>query len=117
MRFRLPSNSGNSTDACQSGFPGSGPQAVPLALTPCSPTMNLPGRAPLPALSPRRGGRGAEGRERGGSWEGTSASAPGSGAWYAMASFVLLGALGLVMANSDKAEGQTGVRLVQSSPV
>jgi arylsulfatase A-like enzyme len=93
------------------------PQAVPLALTPCSPTMNLPGCAPLPALSPRRGERVAEGRERGGSWEGTSASAPGSGAWYAMASFVLLGALGLVVANSDKAEGQTGVRLVQSSPV
>jgi phosphoglycerol transferase MdoB-like AlkP superfamily enzyme len=48
---------------------------------------------------------------------GSDASRPGSGAWYAMASFVLLGALGLVVANSDKAEGQTGVRLVQSSPV
>jgi hypothetical protein len=43
---------------------------VPLALTPGSRTMNLPGRAPLPALSPRRGVRVAEGRERGGSWKG-----------------------------------------------
>ena len=34
-----------------------------------------------------------------------------------MASFVLLGALGLVVANPDKAEGQAGVRLVQTSPV
>jgi arylsulfatase A-like enzyme len=48
---------------------------------------------------------------------GSDASPPGSGVWYAMASFVLLGALGLVGANSDKAEGQAGVRLVQSSPV
>jgi phosphoglycerol transferase MdoB-like AlkP superfamily enzyme len=48
---------------------------------------------------------------------GTGANPPGRGVWYAMASFVLLGALGLVEANSDKAEGQTGVRLVQTSPV
>ncbi len=34
-----------------------------------------------------------------------------------MASFVLLGALGLVAANPDKAEGQAGLRLVQTSPV
>jgi arylsulfatase A-like enzyme len=93
------------------------PRAVPLALTPCSPTMNLPGRAPLPALSPRHGERVAEGRERGGAWEGMSAGALGGGVRYAVASFVLLGALGLVVANPDKAEGQAGVRLVQSSPV
>jgi hypothetical protein len=48
---------------------------------------------------------------------GTSASPPGRGLWYAMASFVLLGALGLVEANPDKAEGQAGVRLVQTSPL
>ena len=47
----------------------------------------------------------------------TSASPPGRGVWYAVASFVLLGALGLVVANPDKAEGQAGVRLVQTSPV
>jgi arylsulfatase A-like enzyme len=34
-----------------------------------------------------------------------------------VASFVLLGTLGLVVANPDKAEGQAGVRLVQTSPV
>ena len=48
---------------------------------------------------------------------GTSASPPGRGVWYAVASFVLLGVLGLVAANPDKAEGQAGVRLVQTSPV
>ena len=48
---------------------------------------------------------------------GTSASGPGRGVWYAIASFVLLGALGLVVAEPDKAEGQAGVRLVQTSPV
>ena len=48
---------------------------------------------------------------------GTSASPPGRGVWYALASFVLLGALGLVVANPDKAEGQAGVRLVQTSPL
>jgi arylsulfatase A-like enzyme len=48
---------------------------------------------------------------------GTSASAPGRGVWYAMASFVLLGALGWMVADPDKAEGQAGVRLVQTSPV
>jgi hypothetical protein len=47
----------------------------------------------------------------------TSAPTPANGVRYAMASFVLLGALGLVEANPDKAEGQAGVRLVQSSPV
>ena len=46
------------------------PKVVSLVSPPCSPTMNLPGRAPLPALSPRRGERVAEGRERGGSWAG-----------------------------------------------
>ena len=48
---------------------------------------------------------------------GTAASLPGRGVWYAVASFVLLGALGWVVANPDKAEGQAGVRLVQTSPV
>jgi histidinol-phosphate aminotransferase len=46
------------------------PKVVPLALMPCSPTMNIPGRAPLPARSPRCGERVAEGRERGGSSAG-----------------------------------------------
>ena len=48
---------------------------------------------------------------------GTSASPEGRGVWYAVASFVLLGALGLVVASPDKAEGQAAVRLVESSPV
>jgi arylsulfatase A-like enzyme len=48
---------------------------------------------------------------------GTSASPPGRGVRYALASFALLGALGLVAANTDKAEGQAAVHLVQSSPV
>jgi len=48
---------------------------------------------------------------------GSDASPPGGGVWYATASFVLLGALGFVVANPDKAEGQAAVRLVQSSPV
>jgi hypothetical protein len=53
-----------------SSLANQGSGAVPLALTPCSPTMNLSGRAPLPALSPRCGERvWAKGRERGGSWE------------------------------------------------
>jgi phosphoglycerol transferase MdoB-like AlkP superfamily enzyme len=34
-----------------------------------------------------------------------------------MASFALLGALGLVVADPDKGEGQAGVRLVQTSPL
>lgn len=48
---------------------------------------------------------------------GTTASPSNGGAWYAIASFVLLGALGLFVANPDKAEGQAGVRLVQTSPL
>ena len=48
---------------------------------------------------------------------GTSAGSPGRGVWYALASFVLLGDLGWVAANPDKAEGQAGVCLVQTSPV
>jgi hypothetical protein len=48
----------------------------PLSRMPCSPPVNLPEpeRAPLPALSPPRGERVAEGRERGGSWEGRAPS-------------------------------------------
>jgi hypothetical protein len=46
-----------------------------------------------------------------------SARAPGRGVWYAVVSFLLLGVLGWVAANPDKAEGQTVVRLVQTSPV
>jgi hypothetical protein len=38
------------------------------------------------------------------------------GPWYAAAGFVLLGALGLALANPDKAEGQVGLRLAQTSP-
>src|ERR1039457_3036108 len=48
---------------------------------------------------------------------GTGAGSPGRGVWYALASFVLLGDLGWFAANPDKAEGQAGVRLVQTSPV
>src|ERR1019366_4968013 len=44
------------------------------------------------------------------------ANPPGRGVWYAVASFVLLGALGLVAAKPDKAEGQAGMRLAQTSP-
>ncbi|MGO8925449.1 MAG: LTA synthase family protein [Limisphaerales bacterium] len=92
-------------------------RAVPQALTPCSPTMNL---CVLRASAVKRGLVQPQRREerRGpnrGLWEGASASAPGRGVWYAMASFVLLGALGLVVANPDKAENQAGVRLVQTS--
>jgi hypothetical protein len=47
----------------------------------------------------------------------TRSGLPGRGVWYALASFVLLGDLGWVAANPDKAEGQAGVRLVQTSPV
>ena len=47
---------------------------------------------------------------------GTSASSPGRSVCYVTASFVLLGTLGLIVANPDKAEGQAGVRLVQSCP-
>jgi len=48
---------------------------------------------------------------------GASANPSDLGAWYAMASVVLLGAVGLMLANPDKAEGQAGVRLVQTSPL
>src|SRR5207245_1772593 len=45
------------------------------------------------------------------------ATACGSaGLWYAMASFALLGWLGLAVGNPDQAEGQAGVRLAQTSP-
>jgi hypothetical protein len=36
---------------------------------------------------------------------------------YVATAFLLLGAIGLVMANTDKAEGQAGVRLVETSPI
>ncbi len=42
---------------------------------------------------------------------------PNRGAWFALASFVLLGVLGLFLATADKAEGQATVRLVESSPL
>jgi hypothetical protein len=48
---------------------------------------------------------------------GKGGSPPGSGVWYAMANFVLLGTLGLVVGDREKAEGQAGVRLGQTSPV
>jgi hypothetical protein len=47
----------------------------------------------------------------------TGASPPGQGAWYALAYFVLLGLLGLVVAKPDKAEGQAELHLVQTSPL
>ncbi len=40
-----------------------------------------------------------------------------TGAWYAFASFVVLGVLGLLVATSDKAEGQSSLQLAKSSPV
>ncbi len=39
------------------------------------------------------------------------------GPWYAFASFLLLGLLGLAMATADKGEGQSLLRLAQTSPV
>ena len=40
-----------------------------------------------------------------------------SGLAYAMLAFVILGLIGLVMANADKAQGQSGLRLVGTSPI
>jgi Arylsulfatase A and related enzymes len=39
------------------------------------------------------------------------------GVRYAMGAFLLLGLIGLVTANADKAEGQSGLRLVVTSPI
>jgi hypothetical protein len=36
---------------------------------------------------------------------------------YALSAFVILGLIGLVMANTDKAEGQSGLRLVRTSAI
>jgi hypothetical protein len=36
---------------------------------------------------------------------------------YAVTAFLLLGVIGLVMANADKAEGQSGLRLIGTSPI
>ena len=47
----------------------------------------------------------------------TSGNLPAQGFCFAAVAFVLLGALGLVVANPDKAGGQAAVRLVQTSPV
>lgn len=47
----------------------------------------------------------------------SGASQPGRYFWYAFASFVLLGALGLVLASPDDAEGQAVARLVSTSPL
>jgi arylsulfatase A-like enzyme len=111
-------------------------RALALDLTPCSQPMNWSGRTdPSPQPSPLPKGRGGivgsplaeRGSGRGESsaaWrrgadsvEGAGASALGRGVWYAAASFVLLGALGLVVADPDKGEGQAGVRLVQTNPL
>ena len=46
---------------------------------------------------------------------GTDQKPPGQGAWYALACFLLLGVLGWVMANPDKAQGLVAVRLVETS--
>ena len=46
-----------------------------------------------------------------------SAGATDRGPWYVVASFVLLGGLGLVMAWTDKAEAQSVLRLVWTSPL
>ena len=43
--------------------------------------------------------------------------APNWGAWYALVCFVVLAVLGSLVANPDKAEGQAGLRLAQTSPV
>jgi len=40
-----------------------------------------------------------------------------TGLWYAVSAFLLLGVIGLVTANADKAEGQSGLRLVATSPI
>jgi arylsulfatase A-like enzyme len=40
-----------------------------------------------------------------------------TGIVYATTAFLLLGLIGLVMANADKAEGQSGLRLVRTSPI
>ena len=111
-------------------------RAVALGLTPCSPAMNRSDRTdPSPQPSPLRKGRGGivgsllanrgswkgeplEARRHGAdSVEEAGVRALGRGVWYAMASFVLLGALGLIIADPDKGEGQAGVRLVQTSPL
>jgi arylsulfatase A-like enzyme len=39
------------------------------------------------------------------------------GMWYATLAFLLLGFIGIVTANADKAEGQSGLRLVATSPI
>ncbi len=40
-----------------------------------------------------------------------------AGLWYAAAAFLLLGFVGFFTANPDKAEGQTSLRLVETSPI
>jgi len=55
-------------------------------------------------------------------WVGQRGASPGGkttrwGAWYAMACFVSLAAAGLLLARPDKAEGQAGLRLAQTSPL
>jgi phosphoglycerol transferase MdoB-like AlkP superfamily enzyme len=47
----------------------------------------------------------------------TGGNPPNPGAWYALASFALLALLGSLLANPDKAEGQAGLRLIQTSPL
>jgi hypothetical protein len=95
--------------------------AVALDLTPCSQPTNRSERTdPSPWPSPLRKGRGEtlEALDHGAdSVEEAGVRALGRGVWYAMASFALLGALGLVVADPDKGEGQAGVRLVQTSPL
>jgi len=40
-----------------------------------------------------------------------------SGIWYATSAFLLLGLIGLITGNPDKAEGQAALRLVATSPI
>jgi hypothetical protein len=40
-----------------------------------------------------------------------------TGLWYAIATFILLGWLGVLLVDPDKAEGQAAVRLAQTSPL
>ena len=42
---------------------------------------------------------------------------PGWGGWYALGSLAMLGVLGWLLSNPDRAEGQATVRLVQTSPL
>jgi arylsulfatase A-like enzyme len=48
---------------------------------------------------------------------GAGTKLAGPAFWYAAAAFFLLGLIGIVTANADKAEGQSALRLVETSPI